>query len=206
MALLSLPCWMEQQRLLISALCALWSLLRVLERLSSASKLRLCVCQCWWGRSTQKQIFWHPSVLFHILHWPVSSPVLSTSLVMLFMCQRSVHLTHWWILMSVMWLLRANNAKVVGLILVWALHLRVGLDGSCGSLLAQVILCLHGFRSLCSFSYFPSIICCAWESHGVWEKTQHSPYSMDVPKYCLLKEEKWFGFMYALKLSSLIQK
>lgn len=28
---------------------------------------------------------------------------------------------------------------------------------------------------------------------------------MDVPKYSLI-EEKWFGFMYALKLSSLIQK
>lgn len=79
------------------------------------------------------------------------SPVLTTNLVVLFMCQRSVSLTQWWILcwMSVIWLLRANNAEVVGLILVWAIHLWVGLDDSCGSLPVQNTLCLHGFRSLC---------------------------------------------------------
>lgn len=43
MALLSFPYGMEQGWLPSSALCALWSLLRGLERLSSASKLRLCV-------------------------------------------------------------------------------------------------------------------------------------------------------------------
>lgn len=56
-------------------------------------------------------------ILFQVLHWPVSSPVLSTNLVILFTCQRSVNLTQWWILcwMSVMCLLRPNSAKVVGL-------------------------------------------------------------------------------------------
>lgn len=65
MALLSFPYEMEQGGLASSALCALWSLLRVLERLSIASKLRLCACWCYWER---KQIFWHSSVLLQVLH------------------------------------------------------------------------------------------------------------------------------------------